>query len=144
MCKLEINLLLESPYVPLWHDRKRKKELGTLSRFRHKPYSPIMRFHDFLYNKQSQPGAAFFLRSRLDRCFPEGMEKLVLFFFKDAGALVGNRDDDFIVLMKQTDGNIGTWLRILNRVGKKIVDHLFDSIDIGINMWQLLLTAYGY
>ena len=103
-----------------------------------------MRFHYFLYNEQTKSGAAITLRGRSNRCFPEGLEKLVLFFFRNAGALIGNRDYDFIVLMTQTHGNIGSRLRILNRVGKEIVDYLFDSIGIGENLWQLLLTAYGY
>ena len=90
-----------------------------------------MRFHDFFYNKQAQPGAAFFLRGGLYRCFSECLEKLVLFFFRDAGALIGNRNYDFVVLMIQTHGNIGSRLRILNRIGKEIVDYLLDSIDIG-------------
>ena len=124
---------LPMKYIHFYRIGSEKKNSVPLPGSVMNPILPSWASTIFLTISRLKAGAALFLRGRLDRCCPEGLEEFVLFLFRDAGALVGNGDDNFVVLPTHAHRNICARLGILHRVGQKIVHHLLNSAETAKN-----------
>ena len=90
------------------------------------PDSTAVRFDDALRDRKAEPGALAVRACRL----PESIEDTRQILDRDAGARIGNPEDDLLIPHRRRDRDATAGVRELDRIADQVKQDLLKTIRI--------------